>query len=143
MTTIAPWLSVADAAAAVGFYERAFAATVGELIEADGLVQVAELRVHDAQFWVQQDDELPLDFDPGRAVRMIIYVDDPDTTHARALAAGATEVAAVHEEHGWRTGRLVDPFGHQWSLSTHVEDVPEDEMRARMEQFGSKQVEPA
>ena len=117
MTTIAPWLSVADARAAVGFYERAFAATVGELIEADGLVQVAELRMRDAQFWVQQDDELPPDFDPGRAVRMIIYVDNPDATHARALAAGATEVAAVHEEHGWRTGRLVDPFGHQWEAA--------------------------
>ena len=117
MTTIAPWLSVADAGAAVGFYERAFAATVGELIEVDGLVQVAELRMRDAQFWVQQDDELPADFDPGRAVRMIIYVDNPDATHARALAAGATEVAAVHEEHGWRTGRLVDPSGHQWEAA--------------------------
>lgn len=117
MTTIAPWLSVVDAKAAVTFYQRAFAASVGELVDADGVVQVAELMVHEARFWVQQDDELPPDYDPGRAVRMIIYVEDPDAMHARALAAGATEVAAVHEEHGWRTGRLVDPFGHQWEAA--------------------------
>jgi PhnB protein len=117
MITIAPWLSVGDANAAVAFYQRAFAATVGELVDVDGVVQVAELIAQDAPFWVQHDDELPHDVDPGRAVRMIIYVDDPDAAYARALAAGATEVAAVHEENGWRTGRFVDPFGHQWETA--------------------------
>lgn len=116
MTTIAPWLSVRDATAAADFYRRAFAATSGEVFDIDGVVQVAELFLGDAVFWVQQDDDLPAEVDPGRAVRMIVTVEDPDAAFAAALSAGATELAAVHEGNGWRTGKLADPFGHQWEF---------------------------
>jgi PhnB protein len=122
MTTIAPWLSVIDATAAVDFYRRAFEATTGELVEFGGVVEVAELFVGDAPFWVQRDSDLPADADPGRAVRMIIVVDDPDPALARALAEGAVELAAMHDENGWRTGRLADPYGHQWEFARRTID---------------------
>lgn len=79
--------------------------------------QVGELFVDGARFWVQLDSNLPEGFEPGRGVRMILTVSDPDAAFAQALDAGAIELAAVHDEDGWRTGRLVDPFGHQWELA--------------------------
>ncbi len=117
MSEIAPWLSVGNAAAAVDFYRRAFGATTGELAEGDGKLQVGELFVDGARFWVQLDQDLPIDVDPSRAVRMILTVADPDTALQQALQAGATQIAGVHEEGGWRTSRVVDPFGHQWELA--------------------------
>lgn len=122
MTTIAPWLSVIDATAAVDFYRRAFGATSGELVEFDGVVEVAELFVGEAPFWVQRDSDLPANLEAGLAVRMIIVVDDPDPALARALAEGAVELAAMHDENGWRTGRLADPFGHQWEFARRTID---------------------
>lgn len=120
MSGIAPWLSVGDAVAAIEFYRRAFGATTGELAEGSGEIQVGELFVEGARFWVQLDPDLPAGLDPGRAVRMILTVTDPDAAFDRALRAGAVEMAGVHDEGGWRTGRLVDPFGHQWELARPV-----------------------
>lgn len=117
MSTISPWLSVADAGAAVAFYRRALQATTDDQVEFDGVIQVARLSVGPASFWVQQDDDLPAGVDPGRTVRMIVTVEDPDAAFAGALAAGAQQIAAVHDEHGWRTGRFRDPFGHQWEVA--------------------------
>lgn len=117
MSVIAPWLSVRDAGAAVEFYRQAFGATTGELAEVGGVLQIAELFVDGARFWVQLDPDLPASVDPARAVRMILTVADPDTAFQRALAAGATQIAGMHDEGGWRTGRLVDPSGHQWELA--------------------------
>jgi PhnB protein len=121
MSAIAPWLSVRDAAAAVEFYCRAFGATTGELAEGGGELQVGELFVDEARFWVQHDPDLPAGLDPGRAVRMIVTVADPDAAFARALGAGAVELAGMHDEGGWRTGRLLDPFGHQWEFARQIE----------------------
>ena len=71
-----------------------------------------------------------------------LYVEDVDTSFKRALGAGAKEQRPVQDQFwGDRMGTLIDPFGHQWSLATHVEDVPESEMEARMKEFGSKQKE--
>jgi len=123
MTAIAPWLSVADAGAAVAFYRRAFSAVLEQQMEAGGVVQVARLSIDGARFWVQQDDDLragpegPLG---AGTVRMILEVDDPDAAYGVAVASGAAEVvevASVHDEHGWRTGRLADPFGLHWELA--------------------------
>ena len=117
MNAIAPWLSVTDATAAVSFYRAAFGATSGEIFEVGGAVQVAQLFVSGAPFWVQQDDDLPVDIDPGRAVRMIVVVDQPTDALAQAVAAGAIEIAGVHDQNGWQTGRFRDPFGHQWEVA--------------------------
>lgn len=116
-TSIEPWLSVDDGARAVSFYAEAFGAEVLERLDGDaGAVEVAQLSVAGARFWVQQD--------PGArpaGVRLLVLVEDPDTAHRRAVAAGAAEVSGVHEEHGWRSGRVTDPFGHDWELARRTE----------------------
>ena len=74
-----------------------------------------------AEFWVQEDPDAAherRDFEP---IRLILSVDDPDAAYDRAVAAGATVVAPVSEDHGWRTGRIVDPFGHAWEISTQLD----------------------
>jgi PhnB protein len=115
--SIAPWLSVADGAAAVGFYRAAFGAVELERLEEDGRVLVARLEVGGADFWVQEDPEGdPRALGDRSPVRMILTVGDPDAMLARAVAAGAREVVPVTEDHGWRIGRIADPAGHHWEI---------------------------
>ena len=110
MTTLLPWLSVTDAAAAVRFYVEAFGAVVVQQLEHDDVVEVACLQVGGAEFWVQRSDD-PVD---GSTVRMIMELEEPDVVFEPAVAAGATVLASMHDDHGWRTGRLRDPTGLQW-----------------------------
>jgi len=119
-TSIAPWLAVNDAQKAVDFYRAAFGAVDVYTLEDRGRVVVAQLSVGGAALWVQEDaDASPLAPGVG-SVRMILSVEDPDLVFDRAVAAGATVVAQVHEEHGWRTGRITDPFGHDWEVSRQL-----------------------
>jgi PhnB protein len=120
-TTIAPWLAVRDAQRAVDFYAAAFGALEEYRLEDDdGRVAVARLSVGGALFWVQDDpDTSPVAPGVG-SVRMILTVEDPFGAFERAIAAGATAVAPVHDEHGWRTGRFTDPFGHDWEVSRRL-----------------------
>jgi PhnB protein len=117
MTSIAPWLSMSDPTTAVGFYKNAFGAVELERVDDDaGGVIVAQLSIDGAAFWVQHDvDAVPV-ASGGGSVRMILAVDDPDAVFARAIAAGATEVNAIYEGHGWRVGRIADPSGHHWEI---------------------------
>lgn len=117
MTSIAPWISVPQAAQAVAYYKAAFGAIERErLDDAAGETQVALLSIDGAELWVQTDPEAR----GGGSVRMILQVDDPDPMFARALAAGGTETMALHEGHGWRVGRLADPFGHHWEIGRRL-----------------------
>jgi PhnB protein len=117
-TTIAPWLSVRDGARALAFYKSAFGATELFLMEEGGVV--ARLSVDGAEFWLSDESPEHGNFSPqtlnGSTVRIILTVADPDAVFARAIAAGASQVFAVTEEHGWRLGRVVDPFGHHWEI---------------------------
>ena len=121
MTEIQPELWVGDAGAAVTFYERAFGAVVehrvGEPGEREGIAQLA---VGNARFWVSTASKHMRRFSPleieGATGRMLLVVDDPEAVLESAVAAGATETSAVADEHGWRLGRLVDPFGHEWEV---------------------------
>ena len=118
MTSIAPWLSVPDAPAAVAFYAAGFGALERERLEDGGRVVVARLAIDGAEFWVAEDpDARPAG---GSPVRMVVTVADPDALFAQALAAGAIEVFPVGEQHGWRVGRLVDPAGHHWELGSDL-----------------------
>jgi len=117
--SIAPWLSVPDGAQAVAFYKAAFGATeVYRLENPRGVV--ARLSVEGAEFWLSggppDSDEGVSEPVGGGSIRMILTVADPDAVVARALRAGATEVVPVGEEHGWRLGRVVDPFGLHWEI---------------------------
>src|ERR1700677_3274076 len=119
-TTIAPMLSVRRGPQAVEFYKAAFGAVeVFRLDVPDGTV-VARLAVEGAEFWVADESPAHLNFSPeslgGGTVRMVMVVQDPDTVFRRAVAAGATLVWPVGNQHGWRLGRIVDPFGHHWEI---------------------------
>jgi PhnB protein len=120
-TTIAPWLAVSDAQKAVDFYTAAFGAVEVYRLEGDdGKLAVAQLSVDGAVFWVQDDSEGSPEARGSGSVRMILSVEDPDSAFVQAVAAGATEVAPVSEEYGWRTGRITDPFGYHWELSRRL-----------------------
>ena len=119
-TSIAPWLSVRNSHAAVLFYIKAFGAfEVFRLEDPDGAV-VARLSIQGAEFWLSDESPEYGNFSPetigGGTVRMIITVNDPDSMFSMALQAGAREVSPMSEEHGWRSGRLSDPFGHHWEI---------------------------
>jgi len=116
-TSIAPWLSVNRATEAVDYYQAAFGAVERYRLEDDeGSVVVAQLAIEGADFWLQEDVDSSPESRDCRSVRMILTVDDPDAVFEQAIAAGATEVGAVSEGHGWRIGRLADPFGHHWEI---------------------------
>jgi PhnB protein len=119
-TSIAPWLSVRKGTEAVEFYKSAFGATEIYRLNGPGGTVVARLSVDGAEFWLSDESPEHGNFSPeslgGGSVRMILTVADPDSVFARALAAGAAEVYGVGEGHGWRVGRLADPFGHHWEI---------------------------
>jgi len=119
-TTIAPMLSVRNGAKAVDFYKSAFEAIELFRIDAEDGAVVAQLSVDGAAFWVADESPEHLNFSPeslqGGTVRIILTVEDPDSTFDRAIHAGATTIKPVGEDYGWRLGRLVDPFGHHWEI---------------------------
>jgi PhnB protein len=122
--TIAPWLSVRGSAKAVEFYKSAFGATEAFRLDGPGASVVARLSVDGAEFWVGDESPEHKNFSPetigGGSVRMVVTVTDPDAMFARALNAGAKEVYPVSEMHGWRIGRVVDPFGHHWEIGREL-----------------------
>jgi PhnB protein len=119
-TSIAPWLSVRRSAEAVEFYKSAFGAA--EVFRLDGGDKgvVARLFVEGAEFWLSDESPEHGNFSPetlsGSSVRIILTVADPDAVFEQALRAGASEVYPVSEGHGWRVGRVKDPFGHHWEI---------------------------
>jgi PhnB protein len=119
--TIAPFLSVRNGARAVEFYKSAFGATEVFRIEAPDGAVVATLSVDGAEFWVSDESPEHGNFSPeslgGGTVRMVLTVTDPDSVFQWALKAGASEVHPVSNQHGWRIGRVVDPFGHHWEIA--------------------------
>jgi PhnB protein len=128
--TVSAQLSVRRGRAAVEFYQAAFGAQ--EIYRVGGTdghdAVVSQLRVGETTFWVADESPEHLNFSPeslgGGTVRMLLVVDDPDAAVSRAVAAGATEVAGVAEAHGWRLGRIVDPFGHHWEIGTPLGSWP-------------------
>jgi PhnB protein len=127
MTSIQPELWVETPRAAVAFYEAAFGATVLHRVgEGDDIV--AQLGVGDAAFWVAGTSEMMKRFSPraieGTTSRTLLVVDDPDAIVRRAVAAGASESAPVSDEHGWRLGRIIDPFGHEWEIGAPLGTWP-------------------
>ncbi len=123
--SVAPMLSVRNGARAVEFYKAAFGATeVYRVEDPDGAV-VSRLSIGGAEFWLSDESPEHGNFSPeslgGGSARMILTVPDPDALFARALAAGAQQLFAVEEAHGWRLGRVLDPFGHHWEIGRPLE----------------------
>lgn len=124
--SLSPWLSVRNSVAAVAFYKAAFdAIETYRLDMPDGSV-VARLSIEEATFWLGEESPTYDNFSPetlgGSTTRMILVVEDPETIFVQALSAGATAVFPVHVEHGWKLGRLEDPFGHHWEIGHPLAD---------------------
>jgi PhnB protein len=119
MTSIQPELWVENAREALDFYAAAFGATVLHLV-GEGNDIVVQLGVGDAAFWIAPASSTMKRLDPraidGATSRTLLLVDDPDTVTAQAVRAGAEETSPVGDEHGWRLGRIIDPFGHEWEI---------------------------
>src|SRR6266567_2673443 len=118
--SVAPMLSVRNGARAVEFYKTAFGAAEVYRVEDPGGSVVSRLSIGGAESWLGDESPEHGNFSPeslgGGSARMILTVADPDAMFAKAVAAGAREVVAVEEAHGWRLGRVVDPFGHHWEV---------------------------
>jgi len=120
-TVIAPWLSLRDSGRALDFYTAAFGAVQTYRMDTpDGVI--ARLSVGGAQFWVSpaESSNDGAEAVGGGTIRLILVVPDPDAAFARAIGAGATEVFPVGEAHGWRLGRLTDPFGLDWEIGREL-----------------------
>lgn len=138
--SVTPYLIVDDGNAAVEFYKNAFDAT--ELMKIgtpDGKVGHAEIKIGNAP--VMLADEYPdMGFRSpktigGAGVSMLIYTENVDQMFEQAIANGAKVISEVKNQfYGDRTGTLEDPFGHVWTIATHIEDLSEDEMMKRSEQ---------
>ena len=123
-TTIEPWLTVRNCAKAIVFYQSAFGAVETYRLEGPDGSLVVKLSMEGAEFWLS--DGLPEAADlvaeslGGGSVRMILVVTEPDTLFRRALNSGATEIFPITEGHGWRVGRIADPFGLHWEIGRPV-----------------------
>jgi len=141
---VIPSLAIDGAGAAIDFYCAVFDASVRLRMDTpDGKVGHAELQLGDSVIMLA--DEFPdIDFRGpksvgGTPVTLGVYVPDVDAVFARALAAGAKQLRPLEDQfYGDRSGQFEDPFGHRWSVATHIEDVPPDEMMRRAEQAMSQ-----
>jgi PhnB protein len=137
--TATPYLIVNGAAEAIEFYKRAFGATeLLRMTDPQGRIGHAEIRIGDSVIMLADEHPGMGYRGPrsmgGSSVSILLYVDDVDTIFGRAVSAGATVQRPIANQfYGDRSGKLEDPFGHVWSIATHVEDVPPEEMRRRAE----------
>ena len=145
--SVTPYLVVDDAAKAIEFYKKAFGAEEKfRMPMGENRIGHAEIKIGDS--FVMLADEFPDmgHLGPkargGTTVSLLLYVNDVDSAFKTALDAGAKELRPLDNQFwGDRMGTLTDPFGHQWSLATHVEDISEEEMESRMREFSAKQKE--
>ena len=119
-TAVVPLLSLRNGTKAIEFYKAAFGAREVFRVENEQGEVVARLSADGAEFWLADESPQHFNFSPeslgGGSVRLLLIVEDPDIAFERAVAAGATVVSPVGNQHGWRVGRVVDPFGHHWEI---------------------------
>jgi PhnB protein len=136
---VTPYLTIQGAGEAIDFYKRAFGAVeVARMATPDGKIMHAELQIGDS-FIMLGDENPQYNRSPkslgGTAVGLHLYVPDVDAAFARAVGAGATpKMPPTDMFWGDRFGKLTDPYGHEWSLATHKEDVGPEEMRRRAQE---------
>jgi PhnB protein len=135
--TVTPYLAVDDAARAIEYYTKAFGAIERVRMEAPGgKIGHAELEIGDSIVMLsdpfpQASTKPPKELG-GTSAGVFMYVDDVDAVVKRAIDAGASVAMEVADQFwGDRFGTVIDPFGHSWSIATHVEDVPPEEMAER------------
>ena len=135
--SLTPYLAVEDAAQAIEYYKRAFGAKERMRMHApDGKIGHAELEIGDALVMLSdpfpQASTRPPKELGGTSASVFMYVEDVDSTVRQAVDEGATVTMEVADQFwGDRFGSIIDPFGHVWSIATHVEDVPPEQMAER------------
>lgn len=138
--SVTPAVIVHDGAGALDFYKKAFGAEEVLRMPMGDKIGHAEIKIGDSI--VMLSDEWPdMGFlgprtRGGTTVSLMIYVEDVDSAFKRAVDAGGTAERPVENQfYGDRSGTLIDPFGHRWTISTHIEDVEPAEMNRRMEEW--------
>ena len=135
--TATPYLIVKGAAEAIEFYKRAFGATeLMRMADPQGRVGHAEIRIGDSVIMLADEHPAMGYRGPrslgGSSVSILLYLADVDTVFERAIKAGGRAQRPVQNQfYGDRSGTLEDPFGHVWTIATHIEDVPAEELERR------------
>jgi PhnB protein len=143
--TATPYLIIKGAAQAIDFYKKAFGATeLFRMAGPDGRIGHAEIKIGDSIIMLADERPETGHRSPrslgGAPVSTMLYVEDVDDHFNRAVAAGAgVRSPLANQFYGDRSGTIEDPFGHVWTIATHVEDVAPDEMKKRMEAFTRQQ----
>ena len=139
--SVTPYLAVRNASEAIEFYQKAFnAVDSGRLAMPDGTIMHGEFMVGDSYIMYSEESPQMGMLGPeslnGTTVTICLYVEDVDKTFAQAIENGAESLRPVEDQFwGDRAGTVQDPFGHRWTLLTHIEDVPWDEMTRRFEKM--------
>jgi PhnB protein len=146
--TVNVFMTVNDAAKAVEFYRHVFGATeIGRIKMPNGQIGHCELQIGDSRIMLA--DEIPESGNQGplslggSPISMCLYVENPDKVFRRALEAGAQvdrDMDMKDQFYGDRSGSIIDPFGHKWIISTHIEDVAYQELQERANEMFSKEL---
>ena len=143
-SSVTPYLFLDDAPAALDYYKNVFgAAEIMRIDMGDGRVGHAELRIGDSMIMLASEFPELAALSPktvgGSPVSLSVYVENVDEVFALAIAEGAEELRPVSNQfYGDRTGSFCDPFGHRWSVSTHIEDVSPEELERRTREMSAE-----
>ncbi|MES2285880.1 MAG: VOC family protein [Bacteroidota bacterium] len=145
-TTVTPYLTIKDAEKAIEFYKKAFdAKEIGRLTTPEGKIGHCELQIGDSRILLS--DEMPgmggksSQTLGGSPITLCLYLENADEVYKRALSAGAKvdkNMEMKDQFYGDRSGTVTDPFGLQWTIGKHIEDVSFDEMQKRYNEVMSK-----
>jgi PhnB protein len=141
---VTPYLVISGAAKAIDFYKRVLGATeLMRMPAPDGRIGHAEIKIGNSPIMLADESPEMGHRSPktlgGTGVSLMVYLERVDDVFKQAIAAGAKEVQPVKNQfYGDRSGTFEDPFGHVWTVATHVEDIPTDEMRRRAEEYMKK-----
>jgi PhnB protein len=140
---LTPYLSVINAVEAIEFYKKAFGAKeVGRITMPDGTIAHAELDFGDSKVMLAEENRQWGNLSPqsvgGTPVTLCLYVENVDKVFDTALKQGAKvlrDMVVKDQYYGDRTGTLTDPFGYNWSIMTHIEDVSFEELQKKTEEM--------
>ena len=145
--TLTAYIAVENADKAIEFYKKAFGAKeIGRVTMPDGTIGHAEMEIGDSKIMLAEENKQWGNLSPqtvgGSPVTLCLYVEDVDKIFTRALKEGAKvigDMVVKDQYHGDRMGSLTDPFGHKWTIMTHIEDVSFKELQIRTDAMFSKQ----
>ncbi len=135
--SVTPYLIVDGAAEAIDFYTKVFGACESMRLEMGDSLAHAEIQIGDSIVMLADENREMNFLSPksigGTPVSICLYMEDVDTVFQRAIDAGSTQLRPVVDQfYGDRSGTFQDPFGHVWTVATHIEDLTEEELAERM-----------